>query len=265
MNRREIEHCVNATILNPKFNFCVVGDNRVGKTTLIESIAEKYPIKVAIIDDYDAAGIRSSLPMLRPSPSTLIFEDLQIIFAKKYEQKKAVIGLIAQITDHNQIKRKGKHIDMSYFKDKQGAIVLDTAPNIITAGTDIHLNTFAQLGEIPPTPDYLTRFAHGKLDREPYDKDKEYEFQAKDIRFEWDKTIDEKKESDFFTQMLQLDKEKLVTYQIQILANMFVGLRHSGLQQIEAYRVTKEIFFYYPPPISNGDFSQKEYDARFHR
>ena len=121
MNFKQAEFVINASIMNNGPSLLIVGPNRIGKTTMLHAIAEKFKKKVYWTNNADYGGLMNNVDKIKQK-DTIIYSDLQTILMRKTSVKNATIGLIASwisdgrnesddFTYHNSSATLGKNMN----------------------------------------------------------------------------------------------------------------------------------------------------------
>jgi len=168
MQFKDAEILLNASMLAGYPPLFVVGDNTIGKTTLLKAMYKKFKKTVEFTTAIDYGGLKEYVKVNK-NIKTIVLSDIQSVLSRKKPVQEATFGYISTLIE------EGASSEITFSKAGRNA---DEAKlNVILAGTPRHVVRLIRLGEI----DLLTRFLYLPVERDidSVDLTKPYQLQNK--------------------------------------------------------------------------------------
>ena len=124
----------------------IVGDNTIGKTTLLKAMCSKFNKTTIFTTAIDYGGLKEFVKVADKNIKTIVLSDIQSVLSRKKPVQEATFGYISTLIE------EGVTNEITFAK--AGREVSGVKLNVILAGTPRHVVRLIRLGEI----DLLTRF-----------------------------------------------------------------------------------------------------------
>lgn len=155
MDFKSAEVLVNSSLLFNGPPLMVIGDNGIGKTEMIKTIAKKFK-NSTVKKAWDYGGLQQQLPLMKKQVKTMVLTDLQNVLSRKAGVRNSTLGYMSALMT------EGEEDSMSYnvIEPVKGKNI-----NFIIAGTPQHVLRCIQLGQ----NDFMNRFVVIIAEREKKD------------------------------------------------------------------------------------------------
>ena len=231
MQFEEAEVVLNASMLVGYPPLFLVGDNTIGKTTLLKAMCSKFNKTSVFTTAIDYGGLKEFVKVADKKIKTIVLSDVQSVLSRKTAVQEATFGYISTLIE------EGATNEITFAK--AGREAHEVKFNVILAGTPRHVVRLIRMGEI----DLLTRFLYIPVERDldKVDLTKEYKLQ--------DGLSTKIKKSDLF----EYDKLKEVDITIKnvryrkMVNSLILTLLSQGYSKDKIKSILKSIMIFNPP------------------
>jgi len=231
MQFEDAEIILNASMIVGYPPLFIVGDNTIGKTTLLKAMCAKFNKTTIFTTAIDYGGLKEFVKVADKNIKTIVLSDIQSILSRKKPVQEATFGYISTLIE------EGVTNEITFAK--AGREASGVKLNVILAGTPRHVVRLIRLGEI----DLLTRFLYIPVERDldKVDLTKEFKLQ--------DGLPSKIKKSDLlkFDRLNEIDiKIKNIRYK-KMINTIILALLSFGYNKDKIKNLIKSIMIFNPP------------------
>ncbi|MGI0059562.1 MAG: hypothetical protein ACREBJ_07315 [Nitrosotalea sp.] len=174
MDFKSAETYLNCSFLFHKVPMIILGENGIGKTKLIESMAKHYK-KALYTTSVDYGGLKQyEMQLVGQKIKTIAISDIQRILTRKPGVRTSTLGMISSLIS------EGTSKDLTFNKENPMSIIngksKEALMNFVIGATFVHLGRLVQTEQF----DFLDRMIIIPVDRkkEEINFDKPFELEA---------------------------------------------------------------------------------------
>jgi len=227
----DAEIILNASMIIGYPPLFIVGDNTIGKTTLLKAMCSRFNKTSIFTTAIDYGGLKEYVKVADKKIKTIVLSDIQSVLSRKKPVQEATFGYISTLIE------EGVTNEITFAK--AGREASGVKLNVILAGTPRHVVRLIRLGEI----DLLTRFLYIPVERDldKVDLTKEFKLQ--------DGLSTKIKKSDLF----KYDRLKEVDITIKnvryrkMVNSLILTLLSQGYSKDKIKSILKSIMIFNPP------------------
>ena len=154
MEFEDAEIILNASMIIGYPPLFIVGDNTIGKTTLLKAMCSKFNKTSIFTTAIDYGGLKEYVKVADKKIKTIVLSDIQSVLSRKKTVQEATFGYISTLIE------EGATNEITF--SKAGREAKEVKFNVILAGTPRHVVRLIRMGEI----DLLTRFLYMPVERD---------------------------------------------------------------------------------------------------
>jgi len=164
----DAEIILNASMIIGYPPLFIVGDNTIGKTTLLKAMCSRFNKTSIFTTAIDYGGLKEYVKVADKKIKTIVLSDIQSVLSRKKPVQEATFGYISTLIE------EGVTNEITFAK--AGREASGVKLNVILAGTPRHVVRLIRMGEI----DLLTRFLYIPVERDLDKVDLTKEFKLHD-------------------------------------------------------------------------------------
>jgi len=150
----DAEIILNASMIVGYPPLFIVGDNTIGKTTLLKTMCSRFNRTSIFTTAIDYGGLKEYVKVADKKIKTIVLSDIQSVLSRKKTVQEATFGYISTLIE------EGATNEITF--SKAGREAKEVKFNVILAGTPRHVVRLIRMGEI----DLLTRFLYMPVERD---------------------------------------------------------------------------------------------------